>query len=111
MNKKKTFKIRPEQIIRLVHSIGTCIATDKITIEGMQVGYMYREYPLDDMDSGWRFIAGVEDEDYMNHPDNLEVFDVNVIANYDHAIINYINLPFETKLQRIPGKDEFRMMD
>lgn len=72
---------------------------------------MYREYPLDEMDSGWRFIAGVENEDYMNNPDNLEVFDVNVIANYDKSIINYINLPSETKLQRVSGKNEFQIFE
>ena len=109
--KKKNFKLRLEYTVRLVPSIGTCLATDKITVDGMPVGYMYRDFPLDEKDSGWRFIAGVEDEDYMNNPENLERFDVNVIANHDRSIVNYINLPYETKLQRVAGKDEFRQME
>ena len=63
INKKKNFKLKLEYGVRLVPSIGTCLATDKITVDGMQVGYMYRDYPHDEKDSGWRFIAGVEDED------------------------------------------------
>ncbi len=111
MIRKKNFKLKKEYIIRLVQSVGTCLATDKITVDGMPVGYMYRDYPVDDMDSGWRFIAGVENEDYMNNPENLEKFDINEIANYDRAIVNYINLPYETKLQRVAGKDEFKVME
>ena len=69
----------PEYIIRLLHSVGTCLATDKITVEGMPVGYMYREYPLDDMDSGWRFIAGVEDS--LKEPNSgLTSFPTNFLS-------------------------------
>ena len=111
INKKKIFKLKLEYGVRLVPSIGTCLATDKITVDGMQVGYMYRDYPHDEKDSGWRFIAGVEDEDYMNNAENLERFDVNAIANHDRAIIDYISLPVETRLKRVAGKDEFRIME
>ena len=44
-----------------------CIVSDRITKEGFKVGYMYREAPDEDNpDSGWRFLAGNEDEAYMN---------------------------------------------
>ena len=46
-----------------------CIVSDKITKEGFKVGYMYREQPDDGRpDSGWRFMAGNEDEDIENAP-------------------------------------------
>ncbi len=40
-----------------------CIATDRITVDGLPVGYMYREKPeegnpFEGYDSGWRFTAG-----------------------------------------------------
>ena len=37
-----------------------CIATDRITVDGSQVGYCYREEPMAEGDSGWRFAAGDE---------------------------------------------------
>ena len=49
-----------------------CMASDKITKEGFKVGYMYREQPSEGKpDSGWRFMAGNEDEEYMENPDNF----------------------------------------
>ena len=48
-----------------------CIVSDKITKEGYKVGYMLREEPTEgNPDSGWRFMAGNEDDEYMDNPDN-----------------------------------------
>ena len=45
-----------------------CFATDRILVDGEKVGYMYREEPADgnDWDSGWRFTAGDESQEYMD---------------------------------------------
>ncbi|MBQ3010673.1 MAG: DUF2185 domain-containing protein [Oscillospiraceae bacterium] len=68
-----------------------CFATDRITKDGYKVGYMYRELPDEGVpDSGWRFMAGDEDEEYMNNPDNIHIFAINTICNYDRDIIPYI---------------------
>lgn len=48
---EKIFKIKADEFIDLVPPMGSCIATDKITVEGMKVGYMYREEPNGDIDS------------------------------------------------------------
>ena len=69
-----------------------CIVSDKITKEGWKVGYMYREMPDEGKpDSGWRFMAGNEDEEYMDNPNNLHIFAINTICNYDSDIIPYLN--------------------
>ena len=47
-----------------------CIATNRITVEGCKVGYCYREKPDGGWDSGWRFTAGDESEEYMDDPNN-----------------------------------------
>ena len=61
-------------------------------IEGFKVGYMYREVPDEDNpDSGWRFLAGDEDESYMNDSSNHHVLSINTICNYDRDIIPYIH--------------------
>lgn len=79
-----------------------CIASSKITKEGYKVGYMYKEeasvvFP----DSGWRFFAGDEDEDYSNDPDNFAIFDLNTICNYDQDVIKHLNLEENSYLIRI----------
>ncbi len=93
-NEKKDefIKINIEKLIDFNEPNGEgCIASDKITKEGFKVGYMYREEPTtDNPDSGWRFMAGNEDDEYMNNPDNHHVFAINTICNYDKDIIPYV---------------------
>ncbi|MGE5107614.1 MAG: DUF2185 domain-containing protein [Sphingobacteriales bacterium] len=108
MNKK--FKLSPNHFRELIPPMGSCIATDKITVDGELVDYMYREKPAFDTDSGWRFFSGTEDQEYVDDPDNLDIYDLNTIANYDQAIINYLTLPLGTHLERLPGSDFFQIM-
>ena len=106
----KNFKLKAEQIIKLIEPMGGCIATDKITVEGELVDYMVREEPDNDMDSGWQFFSGTEDQDYVDNPNNSEIYDVNTIANCDKAIIPYLDLPIGTQLERVRGTDKFQII-
>lgn len=107
MKTEKRFRIKEEDLKELVPTIGGCMATDKITVEGMPVGFMYRERPSEDWDTGWRFFSGTEEQEYVDDPDNSMVYNVNVIANYDSAIIPYLKMPFGTELERVEGTDKF----
>ncbi|UQT46828.1 DUF2185 domain-containing protein [Flavonifractor plautii] len=70
-----------------------CIATNRITVEGCKVGYCYREEPDGDWDSGWRFTAGDESDDYMDDPNNAGLYKLNTICNDDSDIIPLLNTP------------------
>jgi hypothetical protein len=106
----KIYKLKAEEIQNLTHNKGGCMATDKITVEGMEIGYMYRDEPSFDKDSGWRFFSGTEDQDYVDDPNNIMIYNVNTIANYDAAIIPYLNLPCGTELERLRGTNEFQII-
>lgn len=106
----KNFKIKADKFIDLVPHMGGCFAADKITVVGMKVGYMYREEPDEQMDSGWRFFSGTEDQDYIDDPKNIMIYNVNTNANYDRAIIRYLDLPFGTELERIENTDKFQII-
>ena len=90
---KKQFKLRADQIRTLVTGYGSCIATDRITVDGERVGYMYRETPHDRDDSGWHFFAGDESQEYVDNPSNLAIYNVNTIANYDPEIAPFLDEP------------------
>ena len=102
----KKFKL-PDTIIRLVDAAGGCIASDKVTVEGLPVGYMYRDMPARPQDSGWRFLSGLEDEAYMADTSLHEVFDVNTIANHDPAIIPYLSAPVGSQFKRSKTSNSF----
>lgn len=95
----KEYKIKACDFVKLVDIPQRCMATDKITCGGNKVGYMYRETPDDDMDSGWRFFAGSEDQTYVDNPENLGYYHPNTIANYDPSIIPFLNAPYGTAFE------------
>ena len=79
-----------------------CVVSDKITKEGYKVGYMLREEPTEgNPDSGWRFMAGNEDDEYMDNPDNHHVFALNTICNYDSDIIPYLHAKIGSAFIRV----------
>lgn len=96
----KNFKKKPIEFRDVAPGLGGCIATDRITVDGARVGYMYREEPSNGMDSGWRFTAGDETEAYMDDPNHHEVYDVNTIANYDTEIVPFLSEPVGTRVER-----------
>ena len=75
-----------------------CIATNRITVEGCKVGYCYREKPDGDWDSGWRFTAGDESEEYMDDPNNAGIYKLNTICNDDPDIIALLHTPAPLRL-------------
>jgi hypothetical protein len=97
---KKQFALRADQMKPLAMNRGDCLATDMITVEGRKVGYMYREEPRNDQDSGWVFTAGRESQAYMDDADNHGIYDLNTIANYDPDIIPFIDAPAGTAFER-----------
>ena len=103
----KQFKIAADQIKPIAEGYGGCIATDKITVEGYPVRFMYREAPDNELDSGWRFMSGFEDDAYMDDPDNLAIYDVNTIANYDPSIVPLLEAPEGSAFEKTPESERF----
>lgn len=88
-----------------------CITSDRITKEDWKVGYMFREEPMPGRpDSGWRFLKGDEDDEYMSDAGNHHVFSLNTICNYDENIIPYLDMEVGSVLIRI-SESEFMVDD
>ncbi len=84
----------------LVEGAGWCIASDMITVDGMPVGFMYREQPTKPTDSGWRFLSGAESDSYVADKANLDTYLVNTIVNYDEAILPLLLSPHGSAFKR-----------
>jgi hypothetical protein len=104
----KNYKLDPTQLISLAQGYGAGIASDRITVEGLPVRFMYREGPDHSGDSGWRFLSGAESDEYMADGRNHGVYDVNTIANYDRSIIPYLSSPVGSVFEKVPGEKEFQ---
>jgi hypothetical protein len=104
---EKKFKLLPAEIKELAPGYGACIATGRITVEGQRVRFMYREAPDNEADSGWRFMAGSESDEYMDDPENHGIYDVNTIVNYDIDILPFLNSPIGSAFERETADDDF----
>ena len=95
----KKFRLAAESFKHIAVGYGACYATDRITVDGAAVGYCYREATDLEADSGWRFLAGDESQEYADDPDNWALYDINTIANYDTRIITLLDAPIGSKFE------------
>ena len=98
----KNFKLQAGQIKDLARGHGACIASDRITVDGLKVGFMYRQ---DDGEggSGWAFLSGEESQEYLDDPKHFGIYDCNTIANYDPEIIPLLDNPYGSAFARKDG--------
>ncbi|MBR2018939.1 MAG: DUF2185 domain-containing protein [Clostridia bacterium] len=110
--KDKFLKVEFQKLIEWDEPNGEgCFASDRITKEGFKVGYMYREEPDEGKpDSGWRFLAGDEEDAYINNPKHVHLFSLNTICNYDQDIIPYLKSEIGSAYIRT-GSNHFEVDD
>lgn len=83
-----------------MEKFGFVMAT-KMLVEGKRkVRFMYRQAPDNDQDSGWRFFCGDEDDEYVNNPDNIAIYDINTILGIDKSITPYLQAAEGTAFER-----------
>ena len=101
--RNRDFHVKAEDMKNLLpnwEEASGCIATNRITVEGCKVGYCYREKADGDWDSGWRFTAGDESEEYMDDPNNAGIYKLNTICNDDPDIIALLHMPAPCAFER-----------
>lgn len=108
----KKFFIPGNRIRQLVpDDLGGCFITDRVTVDGMKIGYMYREEGDRPEDSGWRFFAGDESQDYIDDLTHTGVYAINTAANYDPDIIPYLDTPAPCAFEKVEGTHEYERVD
>ena len=78
----------------------------KIADEGWIVGYMCREEALNENDSGWSFVAGNEDDEYINDYKNIVLMPVGAVYQRDPAIFPHVDSPVGARFVRVTA-DKF----
>lgn len=94
---RKKYKIPKsimEDLFETKDSHTGCFATDRIIVDGAEIRFMYREMPLDNQDSGWRFMAGDEDDEYMNDTSKSGIYHLNTLCNYEPSILKFLDEPY-----------------
>ena len=79
---------------------GFVLATKMLVNGKRKVRYMYHEATTNPQDSGWRFFCGDEDDEYVNNPDNIGVYDIKTILEIDKSIQPYLSCDIGVALER-----------
>jgi hypothetical protein len=103
----KPYRLTAGELQPIAPGHGACIASDKITVEGNPVRFMYRELAIHEVDSGWRFLSGLESTSYMHDAANHAFYDCNTIANFDRSIVPYLDAPTGSVFEKPPGAADF----
>jgi hypothetical protein len=98
--KEKRYFIPRDRIRKIASGRGSCLASDRIMVDGRPVGFFYREAPDGAADSGWKFQAGDESAEYCNDPENWGVYDLNTVVNYDAEILPFLDHPTGVEYDR-----------
>ena len=84
-----------------------CFVTRRVLDDGCPVGYVYREEPDDEEDSGWRLTANDESDDYMDDAENLAYVSLGVVLNLDDTFIELLDEPAGAAYVRNPETGQF----
>lgn len=93
---KKGYRFPPDGFLRLVlKPLGAmgCVVSDRITVHGEPVGYLYRQATNRPGDSGWSFLAGTESETELGSANFADVWTLNELANFDRRVIPLLESP------------------
>lgn len=86
-----------------------CYANQRILGDGAPVGCLYREEPdqEDDRDSGWRFVAGDETDEYMEDGGNYSYVSIGAVLARDDSFIHLLDAEAGAAFERDPVTGTF----
>lgn len=88
-----------------------CFVSRQIIELGYPVRFMYREAPDHKIDSGWRFLSGFEDDNFINNPDNIFLRDLGEMIAVDPSLRSLLDSPSGSAFERLPEKEYFVACD
>lgn len=89
--------------------VGYALAPKILVEKKLKVRFMYRDEPDDDSDSGWRFFSGNEDDEFVNDPDNIGLYNIDTISQIDPDVMPLLNSCVGTAFERESAERPFRV--
>jgi hypothetical protein len=80
--------------------IGYIIASNEVARERKRVGYLYREQPGNENDSGWRVFSGDETQEYADDAANFAMYNAQTILEIDPSIGPLLGAPPPAAFER-----------
>lgn len=71
----------------------------KRALQTDHIGYCYRDEPETNIDSGWRFLHGDEDEEYLSNPVNSEAVYPDEMISINPALDIILGSPVNSEFE------------
>lgn len=84
-----------------------CFVTSRVLHDGQSAGYLYREEPDTEKDSGRRIMAGDESDEYMDESDNIHFVSLGAVLNQDDSFIGCLDSPVGAAFERDEATGRF----
>ena len=94
-----------------MENFGYVFATKMLVDNRRKVRFMYREEVSNPQDSGWRFFCGDEDDEYVNNPDHIAIYDITTILGIDESIAHYLNSSVGSAYERMDEAEPFCLVE
>ena len=79
-----------------------CFVSHRILRDGRPIKWLYREALDEERDSGWRFTAGDETDEYLTDSKNVSYIAVGVLLNRDDSFVGLLDSPIGSAFERTP---------
>lgn len=93
-----------------MENFGYVLATKMLVENKLPVLFMYREKGSNG-DSGWRFFSGLEEQAYVDDPNNIAIYDIETILGIDESIRPYLNSLCGRAYERSDKNESFKKVD
>lgn len=90
-------------------NFGYVLASKMLVENKLPVLFMYREEGTD-KDSGWRFFSGLEDQDYVDNPENIAIYDIKTILSIDESVKSYLDSTSPAAYERTSSEENFKLV-
>jgi hypothetical protein len=84
-----------------------CFVTQRIMKDGQKIGYLYREEPDREEDSGWRFLCGDESDEYMDDSENICLVSLGAVLREDDRVLGLLDAPVGAAFEFDVSKGDF----
>jgi hypothetical protein len=74
--------------------------THRILRNRQPICFLYREAPDDEQDSGWRFTAGDETDEYMDDANNISYVSLGAVLSKDDSVLHLLDAPEGSAFKR-----------
>jgi len=88
-----------------------CFVTKRVLYDGQLVGYLYREEPDEEDDSGWRLTANDESDEYMEDSKNIAYVSLGAVLRTDASFLELLESPVGSAFFRNGGTGRFEAAD